>query len=181
MRGDCLLNESNKEKAVNGNTYQAFLYNKYFSSYEHKLYLRNNHSYQTEELGRKVTDIEIELTSHPDIRLIFEVTYSLRDDRYWAKEIQANLVKKVLKSENKKCIYILLLPDDEQYGENSKEPKNNKRFEYLINSGISKKNGVGFIDLFMRESAVEGFLKYVDACKYKREKKIISEYLNFIS
>ena len=170
------MKELNRNKAVNGNQFQNGLFKNYVSTYDGAAYFKNNHSYYIPEIGKKISDVEMELMSHPKIRIIFEATTSLRDDRYWAKEVQTKLIKDALKAEKKRCIYVLVLPDDTYYDADSNEPANNRHFESLVNNGISKKNGVGAIDLFIRESDMMNLITAIDNDKYQMPNRIVNNY-----
>lgn len=170
------MKELNRNKSRNGNKFQNALFNKYVSTYDGAAYFKNNNSYFIPEIGKKISDVEMELVSHPKIRIIFEATTSLRDDRYWAKEVQAKLIKDALKAQKKRCIYVLVLPDDTYYEADSSEPANNRHFESLVNNGISKKNGIGAIDLFIRESDMMNLISSIDDNPYQMPNRIIQNY-----
>ena len=170
------MKQLNRNKSINGNKFQNSLFEKYVSTYSGATYFRNNHAYNIPELGRKISDVELELESHPNIRIIFEATTSLRDDRYWAKEVQAKLIKDALKAEKKRCIYVLVLPDDTYYEAKPKEIAINRHFESLVNNGISKKNGIGAIDLFIRESDMMNLITSIDNDRYQMPNRIVNNY-----
>ena len=172
------MKELNRNKAVNGNQFQNGLFKNYVSTYDGAAYFKNNHSYYIPEIGKKISDVEMELMSHPKIRIIFEATTSLRDDRYWAKEVQAKLIKESLASEGKNCIYLLVVPDDTYYKAGSREIKNNRHFENLVNNEISKNHGIGAIDLFIRESDMMNFISFIDNSRFQMPSKLISVYKN---
>ena len=170
------MKELNRNKSKNGNAFQNKLYEEYVSTYAGAAYFKNNNSYYVEGIGKKISDVEMELASHPKIRIIFEATTSLRDDRYWAKEVQAKLIKNSIKEMGKRCIYVLVVPDDTYYDINSKEPENNKHFESIVNSGVAKTSGVGGIDLFVRESEIYNLIRCIDNDKYQMPNRIINNY-----
>ena len=172
------MREANSTKSRKGNEFQNMLFEKYVSTYDGAAYFKNGQVYQINEVGRKISDVEMELISHPNIRIIFEATTSLRDDRYWAKEVQAKMIKESLNSEGKNCIYLLVVPDDTYYKPDSKEIKNNRHFENLVNNEISKNYGIGAIDLFIRESDVMSFISFVDSSRFQMPSKLISVYKN---
>ena len=172
------MREANRTKSRKGNEFQNMLFEKYVSTYDGAAYFKNNQSYHIEGLGKKISDVELELISHPNTRLIFEATTSLRDDRYWAKEVQAKLIKESLASEGKNCIYLLVVPDDTYYKAGSREIKNNRHFENLVNNEISKNHGIGAIDLFIRESDMMNFISFIDNSRFQMPSKLISVYKN---
>lgn len=172
------MREANRTKSRKGNEFQNMLFEKYVSTYEGAAYFKNGQAYNIDEIGRKISDVEMKLTSHPNIRIIFEATTSLRDDRYWAKEVQAKMIKEALTSEGMNCIYLLVMPDDTYYKTGSKEIRNNKHFESLINNEISKKRGFGAIDLFIRESEIMSFISFVDNSRFQAPNKMVSVYKN---
>ena len=172
------MQNANRTKSRKGNEFQNMLFEKYVSTYDGAAYFKNNHTYNIPELGRKISDVELELVSHPNTRIIFEATTSLRDDRYWAKEVQAKLIKEALTSEGKNCIYLLVVPDDTYYKAGSKEIKNNRHFETLVNNEVSKGYGIGAIDLFIRESDIMNFISFVDNSRFQMPSKLVQVFKN---
>lgn len=170
------MSETNKEKAKEGNNYQAQIFTNHITSRSDTIYTKNNNRYFCPNIGIKVSDIEVVLNSKPNIKIVFETTTTSREDRYWGKEVQAKLIKKQIKSAGYQTIYVLLVPNDSDYDADSKEPHNHKKFMDLVNNGKSKKEGVGAIDIMIKEDAMDSLIEYIKNSKSENANRIITNY-----
>ena len=170
------MSELNQDRVLTGIQFQNNLYKNHIANCSGASMTKNGRSYNCGAMGKKVSDLELELTSRPDTRFIFETTKTLRHDRHCAKEAQAKLIKKALKKEKKDCVYLLVVPDDSFFPTKSKEPGNNNIFLKKINKNEYKRSGIGAIDIGIKESAMDGFVKYVDKHPELKTKDLIKGY-----
>ena len=145
------MSELNQDRVLTGIQFQNNLYKNHIANCSGASMTKNGRSYNCGAMGKKVSDLELELTSRPDTRFIFETTKTLRHDRHCAKEAQAKLIKKALKKE--KNIFL-----------------------EKINKNEYKRSGIGAIDIGIKESAMDGFVKYVDKHPELKTKDLIKGY-----
>lgn len=170
----CII--GNTDKVRNGNAFQEQIYEE-VKSYDLNSTVINKRKYYIDDIiGKKESDIEVELVSHPNIRIILETTRSLRDDRYWSKESQAILIKGKCKEMGIQVIYVIVTPDDSYFGENTIEINNIRRLYNITNSGAAKRRKVGDVDLGIRASEVKELIYFVENSRSKDAKRIIKNY-----
>ena len=178
------MNErNNTEKSIQGNTDEKRFLNTISDS--HKLKFADKPFKKKYSTGKKsdnyykAPDVVFTLENKTNIDCICEYTISSREDRMSGKQYQAELVKKALKKENKSCIYTVVVPDDEYYGDkpNSKnEINNNNRSQKKINQQLV----FSHIDFLLKESQVEEFFVKVQECRSKDAKYIVKNFVKHI-
>ena len=169
----------NTDKVRNGNAFQGTIYNN-IKSYNLDLSVINKRKYFIDDIiGKKESDIEVELKSHPNIRVILETTRSLRDDRYWSKETQAILIKNKCKEIGIQVIYAVVVPDDTFFEDNNTEINNIRRLYNITNSGAAKRKKVGDVDFGIRASEVKELIYFVENSRSQNAKRIVNNYKAF--
>lgn len=161
------MQTSNTEKATTGNKFQEKFFEKVCYIIGDVAKIRNNITYTINVRGaEKETKSDVEVIFHHDnkTRFIFESTTSLRDDRFMAKDAQAEGIIKVLEDYGHQCVYCLVVPDDEYYtGKNAeKERHNNELFADKINiqRNVSQDN-YKFLQMMFKESEALAFVEYL--------------------
>lgn len=166
----------NTDKVRNGNAFQKKVYEE-VKSYDLDLSVINKRKYYIDDIiGKKESDIEVELKSHPNIRIILETTRSLRDDRFWSKESQSILIKNKCKEMGIQVIYAMVVPDDDFFGDNNTEKNNIRRLYNITNSGSAKRKKVGDVDLGIRASDVKELIYFVENSRSQVAKRISKNY-----
>lgn len=169
----------NTDKVRNGNAFQKKIYEE-VKSYDLDLSVINKRKYYIDDdIGNKESDVEVELESHPNIRIILETTRSLRDDRFWSKESQSILIKGKCKEIGIQVIYAMVTPDDEFFGENNTEINNIRRLYNITNSGAAKRRKVGDVDFAIRASDVKELIYFVENSRSQNAKRIANNYKIF--
>ena len=173
----CIID--NTDKVRNGNAFQEQIYEE-VKSYDLKMFVRNKREYHIDdEIGDKESDVEVELESHPNIRIILETTRSLRDDRFWAKESQSILIKGKCKEMGIQVIYAMVTPDNEFFGDKKSEINSIRRLYKITNSGAAKRRKVGDVDFAIRASDVEELIYFIENSRSQNAKRIANNYKIF--
>ena len=167
MKNINAMQTSNTEKATFGNKFQDAFFEKVCYLVGDMAKIRNNMIYTINIRGAEKdtkSDVEIIFQHDNKTRFIFEITTSLRDDRFMAKDTQAEGIINVLENYGHQCLYCLVVPDDEYYsGKNAeKERHNNELFADKINvqRNISQ-NNYKFLQIMFRESEALAFVEYL--------------------
>ena len=161
------MKSSNQQKAITGNKFQNNFFEKTYLLVHDVAQIKNNVSYNImirDIVKDTKSDVEIILHCNRKIRFIFELTTSIRDDRYLAKDAQAEGISKILETKGQQCFYCLVMPDDDYYsGENAeKERNNNAAFAEKINQRLITNTNHHFLHIMFREGEA---LAFIDSLK----------------
>lgn len=167
MSSDKSMKESNTKKAQTGNEFQNNFFEKVKAIVGDSAIVRNNSEYTI--VARSLTsivktDVEVIFKDNMNTRFIFELTTSIRNDRFESKDAHAEGIINVLNKDGMECFYCLVLPTDDYYsGKNAtKERDSNRHFADKINNQRNTtETDYNFIQIMFRESEALAFVKYL--------------------
>lgn len=159
------MKESNTVKAQKGNAFQNNFFEKVQAIVGDRASVRNNNEYTIFVRCLQSTvksDVEIIFNNNLTVRFIFELTTSIRNDRFESKDAHAEGIINVLNKDGIECFYGLVLPDDDYYnGKNAtKELDSNRHFADKINHQRNvTETDCNFIQIMFRERQALEFVR----------------------